>query len=462
MRRLRLKQGQYFIDNPSLTKEEKKGYKKHINSKSKKWLVFCLLFNFIILAVLKYTNFVISNANAVISATGGQPFSPINLLLPVGISFYTFQSMGYITDVYRGSEGEPNIFKFALFISFFPQIIQGPISRFNNLSKTLFIRQRFNFEAFQAGLARVLWGFFKKLVVADRLFKAVTVLSASPDEYKGVYVIMTMLFYAATLYSDFTGGIDITIGTARMLGIEINENFNRPFYAVSVADYWRRWHISMGTWFKDYLFYPVSSSKIMLKLSQSIKKVFGAGLSKRVQLYMPVIIVWSATGLWHGAQWYFVVWGLLNGAVMIISEEFRPLYAKFHKRFYFGQKFWYKAFQVCRTFFLTSLLGTFYVYADVRLTFKMCFSIIADFGFGRFLTQGLGNSGLRVSDYAVVICAILIMVAAGFLGYNKKVGFTKLGPGLRGALIAALFFIVIIFGVYGFGYDSQQFIYNQF
>ena len=462
MKRLRVKQEQYFSSMPSLTKEEKKDYKKYINKHLKKWLVFCLIFNFGMLAVLKYTNFIISNANTIISAAGGQPFSPINLLLPVGISFYTFQSMGYIIDVYRGSEDEPNLFKFALFVSFFPQIIQGPISRFGNLKKSLFTRHKFSPEEFQAGLARILWGFFKKLVVADRLITAVTALSASPENYNGVYVILTMFFYIATLYADFTGGIDITIGTARMLGIQIHENFNRPFYAVSMADYWRRWHISMGTWFKDYLFYPLSTSKTMIKHSKKIKEKTGEGFSRRVQFYTTMIILWFTTGLWHGAQWYFVVWGLMNGTVLIISEELRPVYAKFHRRFPYGQTLWYKSFQVCRTFCLMCLLASFHVYTNVRLTFRMYFSVIADFGFGKFITQGINDLGLHFSDYIIVISAILIMIAAGFFGYNKKVEFKNLRPVYRGTLIAALFFIVVIFGTYGFGYDSQQFIYNQF
>ena len=413
-------------------------------------------------AILKYANFIISNANVIVSAAGGQPISPIDLLLPVGISFYTFRSMGYIVDVYRGLEDEPDIFKFALFVSFFPQIIQGPISRFGNLKKTLFIRHGFNFKEFQAGLARILWGFFKKLVVADRLFAAVSALSASPDEYRGAYVILAMFFYAATLYSDFTGGIDITIGAARILGITVQENFNRPFYSVSIADYWRRWHITMGAWFRDYLFYPVSASKPLLKFTKKLKNIFGDGVGKRAQFYTPLIIVWFTTGLWHGAQWYFVVWGLVNGAVIIISEELRPLYAKFHKRFPVGQKLWYRAFLVCKTFCMMSLIGTFYVYADVKLTFKMAFSIITDFNLNDFITRGLGGLGLSFADYAAVVSAVSVMIIAGFFMYNKKVEFTNLRPGLRGALMAALFFIVLIFGVYGFGYDSREFIYNQF
>jgi D-alanyl-lipoteichoic acid acyltransferase DltB (MBOAT superfamily) len=452
----------YFTSNPELSPEDKKAYRARVNAKQKKIFIFCLMINLGILAVLKYANFAILNANAIISAAGGRQLPLVNFLLPLGISFYTFQSIGYLTDVYRGADDEPNIFKFALFVSFFPQLIQGPISRFEHLKQTLFTRRSFNIVDFQAGLLRILWGFFKKLLVADRLFAAVIALAASPDDYRGVYVILTMLFYMVTLYADFSGGIDITIGIARMLGIKLHENFNRPFYSPSVTEYWRRWHITLGAWFKDYLFYPVSSSKIMLMLFKKTKKKFGDGTAKRMQLYIPTLLIWFATGLWHGAQWYFIIWGLMHGTAIIISEELRPLGTKFHKRFAVDKLWWYKAFQIIRTFCFISAVSVLYAYADVKLTFKMYASLITDFGWSRFIERGLHGLGLAWADYLVIIAAVLIMIAAGVLVYDKKIELKNLCPAVRSILIAALFFAVIIFGAYGFGYDSQQFIYNQF
>ena len=460
--RIRDRQAQHLSDSPELSKEDKKAYKAAQKTKMRRWLIAAMLFNFAILAVVKYAGFAIQNTNALLELFGKQPFSMVNFILPMGISFYTFQTMGYIIDVYRGSESEPSLFKLGLFVSFFPQLIQGPISRFGDLNKTLFSAHRFDRENFLAGLMRIMLGFFKKLVVADRLLVAVRTLAGSPEEFFGAHALFVVLIYAVTLYCDFTGGIDITIGVAKILGIDIKENFNRPFYATSTADYWRRWHITMGTWFKDYLFYPISASNPMMKLYKSAKKRAGEGLAKRAAVYISTIILWFATGLWHGAQWNFIVWGLLNGVVIVISEELSPLYAKFHKRFPFGKTLGYRAFQVFRTFWLMSLIRTLDVYANVRLTFRMYASILTDFGWARVVSQGLDAFGIGLSECVAAGVAVIIMIAAGYMRHNKKIESSARWPMIRVALIAALAFAVLIFGVYGFGYDSNQFIYNQF
>jgi len=462
MSKLRTAQKAYFEQNPDLSKPDKKAYKAAANKKLKRWLIACLLFNFTILAVVKYANFAIANLNAVSAAFDAPLITPIDLLLPMGISFYIFQSMGYIIDVYRGGESESNLFRLGLFVSFFPQLIQGPISRFGDLKQTLFTPHKFDGNRFQTGLARMMWGFFKKLIVADRLFAAVAVLSRSPEEYAGIYVLWNALFYAITLYADFTGGIDITIGAAHMLGIDVKENFNRPFYAVNIADYWRRWHISMGTWFKDYVFYPVSASQPMLKLFKWSKKHLGDGFGKRVSVYVSTMILWFATGIWHGAEWHFIVWGLVNGIVIILSEECSPLYARFHARFPVGKTAWYRAFQIVRTFWLMSFIRIFDVYANVRTTFKMWLSVLTDFGWARFLADGFTSLGLAAADYAVIGISVLVMILVGYAQYNRKVLFLSMRPAVRGVLLAAMAMAVVVFGIYGFGYDSRQFIYNQF
>ena len=281
-----------------------------------------------ILAVLKYTNFAIANVNGIAALfTGRHSIARVNLVLPLGISFYTFQTMGYVIDVYRGkAEAEKNIFKMALFTSFFPQLIQGPISRFGELSQTLYAPHRFDFRTVWFGLERVLWGYFKKLVIADRIVVAVNAIVGQPDIYSGFYVFCGMLFYAAELYADFTGGIDITIGIAQMFGIQLAENFERPYFSKNIAEYWRRWHITMGTWFKDYLFYPLSASMPVLSMSTFCRKHFGAAAGRRIPVYFVTLVVWFATGIWHGASWNFVLWGVYFGIIIIIEKLFLGKY----------------------------------------------------------------------------------------------------------------------------------------
>ena len=215
-----------------------------------------MVLNIGMLAVVKYTNFVIHNINGILEVAGsGSRLSFWDIALPMGISFYVFQTMGYAIDVYQGKyRAEENFFKLARFVSFFPQLIQGPISRFDHLAKSLYEPHSFHGKTVAFGLQRILWGFFKKLVIADRLVVAVNTIIGDTASYRGIWVFVGMLFYALELYADFTGGIDITIGVAQTMGISVTENFIRPYFSKNIKEYWNRWHITMGSWFTDYIF----------------------------------------------------------------------------------------------------------------------------------------------------------------------------------------------------------------
>lgn len=450
-----------------LSREERKAYKAKMKSGQRKWMVLCLIFNFGILAVLKYGDFTITNINSILNLFNtSKQLSLIGFALPLGISFYTFQTMGYLIDVYREKYPcERNILKLALFISFFPQLIQGPISRFDDLKETLFSEHSFEYKNFSFGLQRILWGFFKKLVIADRLLIGVNTIVHNPEDFQGVYVLIGMFFYAITLYADFTGGIDIAIGTAEVLGIRMKENFERPFFSKSIAEYWRRWHISLGSWFKEYMFYPISISKSMLNLSKYCKKHIGDWLGRRISIYLASIIVWFTTGIWHGAAWNFIVWGLLNCLVILVSQECMPLYAKFHERFpTLSQKFWYRIFQIGRTFWLMSFLRTFDCYRDVTTTFKMYGTIVTKFNIGELFQGGMMQFGLSLSDYFVLILSVLLVLLVSLWGRSGSVR-EKLSARpilLRYATYFVIFLAILILGAYGVGYDSSQFIYSQF
>lgn len=435
----------------------KKEIKERMKARQRRWMILCLAVNLGILAVVKYSAFAISSIGTIFSISSPETDAFFRFALPLGISFYTFQSIGYLIDVYRGKPAERNPFRFALFVSFFPQMIQGPISRFDDLSQTLFGRHKFDAQVFSAGMRRVLWGFFKKLVVADRMLIAVRVLSADTDAYNGAFVLVHMLFYAITLYSDFSGGIDITIGIAQAMGIRVKENFDRPFYSKNIAEYWRRWHITMGTWFKDYLFYPLSVSRPMLQCSKLSRKKLGDGFGRRLPVYISTIIIWFATGIWHGASWNFIVWGLANGIVIILSQECAPLYGRFHKRFSIGHTRAYGAFQIFRTFWLMSFIRMFDVYRDVPLTFKMYGSIITDFGG----YSGFAGLGLTFADYVIAGLGCGIMILAGIV-MQREAGWLDKRPVRNGLACAVLLIATLVFGIYGVGYDANQFIYNQF
>lgn len=469
MQQIKERQDDYLaIHKKEMNREEKKAYKQKNKSNQRKWLIFCLLFNFGILAVVKYTNFVIANINYLIDKTGQEQALPfLNLVLPMGISFYTFQSMSYLIDVYRSKyKAEYNLGKFALFVSFFPQLVQGPISRFDDLSKTLFSEHAFDKKQISFGLQRILWGFFKKLVIADRILVGVNTIIRNPDQYQGVFVLVGMLFYAFELYADFTGGIDITIGVAQVLGVEVKENFIRPYFSKSIKEYWRRWHITMGTWFTDYIFYPISVSQPMLKLSRFSRKYLGEFIGKRLPVYLSSGVVWFTTGIWHGASWNFIVWGLMNYVVIMISQEFEPFYAQFHKKFQVEGKFWFRLFQVIRTVLLMSALRLFDCYRDVPLTFRMFGNMFTKF----YITAtelfhgSLLQLGLSIADYIVLAVSLLILTAVSLAQRNGSVRekIAKKPIVLRYTIWYGLFLIVLILGAYGVGYDASQFIYNQF
>ncbi len=464
--RIQSVQAGYLKENKgALDRKERKTYKAQMKKKQRQWMIPCMVFNFGVLAVLKYTDFAIGNLNGLLRAFHIAELPPLGFLLPLGISFYTFQTMGYLIDVYRGKYPcERNIGKLALFISFFPQLIQGPISRFDDLKETMFSEHPLDLRNVSFGLERILWGYFKKLVVADKLLVAVNAIVKNPGQYQGAYVLAGMFFYAITLYADFTGGIDVAIGVGQVLGIRIQENFIRPYFSKSIAEYWRRWHISLGAWFREYLFYPISVSKPLLDTSRRCKKRGQDWLSRRLSIYVSSVIVWFVTGIWHGAAWNFIVWGLLNCLVILISEECKPLYEKFHKRFSVKGTFWYRLFEVARTFWLMSFLRALDCYRDVGTTFRMVGTIFTKWNIGELFRGGLMQLGLSAADYGALAIAVLLLLAVSLTARTGSVR-EKLAArpvAFRYAACFAMFTAILIFGAYGAGYDASQFIYSQF
>lgn len=459
-------QSRYFKDNKeTLSKDEKKVYKATTKKKQWRLLLLALFINIGILAVLKYTNFAISNINNVTGLFGGEPLSFVNLVLPMGISFYTFQAVGYIIDVYRGTQkAQTNFFKFALFVSFFPQLVQGPISRFSDLGKTLYGPHDFDATVFFRGLQRVLWGYFKKLVIADRILVAVTAIIKDTEQYSGAFVFVGMIFYAIELYADFTGGIDITIGIAESMGITLKENFNRPFFSKNIKEYWNRWHITMGTWFTDYIFYPVSVCKPMLKISRFSRAHFGDFIGKRVPIYLSSFIVWFTTGIWHGASWNFIVWGLGNWVVIMVSQELEPFYRFFHSHVNVKNNRLWHLFQVGRTFLIMSALRTLDCYRDVPLTFRMFGTMFTKGNWGILFDGSLLNLGLSITDYVILFAGVIILISISLIQRKRPIRESTgtLSYPLRFLMYFGLFLVVLLFGAYGIGYDQSQFIYNQF
>lgn len=448
-----------------MEKNERKAFRAREKKKRFRILVAGLLLGFGMLAVLKYTAFVLGGVNSVLSAFEVGRVKIPSLLLPMGVSFYTFQSMGYLIDVYRKTDrAEANLFKLALFVSFFPQLIQGPISRFHSLKEQLFVQHRFDGLRFRAGLVRVAWGFFKKLVVADTAMAAVRELSGGFSQYTGVYVVLLILLYSAQIYGDFTGGIDITIGLSEMLGIRLAENFNRPFSSKSTKEYWNRWHITMGSWFTDYVFYPLSLCNPMQKLSKWSRAHLGNAMGKRLPVYTATVFTWFLTGLWHGAGLNFIVWGLLNCLVILVSQELQPLYDRFHKKcpVLSASRVW-AGWQMTRTFLLMGLIRSLDCYRNVGRTFRLWGSILTDWNWNELLSGGLTSFGLSWADWGVILVGVAVIFAVSLWKKETPLRETLAKrPILFCTCLSVLSVVILLFGAYGIGYDASQFIYNQF
>ena len=453
-------QDQYLAAHKKeMSREEKKEYKASVKSANRKWMIACLLFNFGMLAICKAA--LVAPFKAMMSGTG---LSFLSLGLPMGISFYMFQSMGYVVDVARGTcKAETNFFRLALFVSFFPQLVQGPISKFTQLAPTLYAPKRFDGKTVSFGLQRMLWGYFKKLVVADRIAVAIGTLKGA--EYTGVGFLLLSLFYAVQIYGDFTGGIDVTIGLAETMGIKLPENFIRPYFSKNIAEYWRRWHISLGVWMKDYIFYPISVSGPMRDLSKWGRAKLG-NFGKRLPVYAASIATWFVTGIWHGLNANFIVWGMLNCFFVVLSEECVPLYEKFHAKFPgLKEKKGYGIFEMLRMFWLMNLIRACDLFPNVGEYFRRVGSIFTTFNWHILWDGTMMKLGLTGLDYAVLGGSICVLFAVSLFqethGSFRK-ALSEKPAALRYTLIFAMFLVVILMGSYGIGYDASNFIYNQF
>jgi len=416
------------------------------------WVAGSLISNLSILCIFKYANFILVNIERVLITIGIEITEcRLDLLLPVGISFYTFQALSYTIDVYRGKiKAERNILKYSLFVSFFPQLVAGPIERSKNLLYQIQNCEEiklWNFERVRDGFLLMMWGLFQKLVIADRISLLVDTVINNYEKYGFVEISVAMILFAFQIYCDFGGYTNIARGTARIMGFELMKNFQQPYLATSIKEFWRRWHISLTSWFTDYVYIPLGGNR-----KGSIKK------------YVNILIVFGISGFWHGASWNFIVWGLLNCFVILVSQEFEPLYRRFRNKFSkLVSSYPYHCFEATRTFLLMGLIRSLDCYRNVGVTFWKWGTMFTRFNWDEVFGGGLTSLGLKAVDYVIIAVAIVIIFVVSKLGQKRDlrqalVGKTILSWSLAGVLLIC----ILLFGAYGMGYDASQFIYNQF
>jgi len=456
------------LKQDGLTRDEKKHIKARYKRNRQYLVALNLLVNLGLLFFIKYFNFLSSNFSRLLSfaKVDSTPLL-LELVLPLGISFYTFQTIGYIVDVYRGKyAAEKNIFKFALFVSFFPQIIQGPIGRFDKLSPQFFENNEFDYKRICYGLQLFLWGLFKKLVIADRINIAVNQVYDNWKTSNGVSFIIATALYSIQIYADFSGCMDMAGGVAETFGVQLDKNFDHPYFSKTMPEFWRRWHMTLGTWFKDYLFYPVSTSKFSQKLNKKSRKWFGNNAGRLIAGCFPIFMVWLSTGIWHGAELKYIVWGLFHGILIMSSLIFTPVNNAISDKLHIPrEKLPFRIFQMIRTFILCCIGRVFFRSPSVSVSFTILKRVITDVDFSAFMKRlTYLNMGLDEKDWCVAAVSILLLWAVSLLQEKYKVRdlIAKRFIVVRWIIFYAAIFTVIVFGIYGPGYDASTFIYNQF
>lgn len=444
-------------------KEDKK-YADTIKRKKRLVVLVTALLNFGILFFLKYWNPVADMINNVLQL---EKISRLELILPLGLSFYIFQSIGYVIDVYRNKyEPEKNIFKYALFTSFFPQMVQGPISRFDSLGSELFGVHKFSWDNLKDGIQLLMLGYFKKLVIADRAAVVVNAVMSNYTEQSGSVLLVAMILYCIQLYCDFSGGIDVTRAVAKMFGITLVDNFKRPIFSTSLTDFWRRWHISLGSWMKDYLFFPMSMSKSFVKFGKFVRKHIPGKAGKILPVSMVTFIVYFVIGIWHGASLKYIAFGLWNGVLITTALLLEPLFIKLKQKLHITDKnkIFY-IFRVVRTSIIV-LIGRYITRAPRLLAvFDMAKITFTNFNISKLFEGAMMNFGITVADYAVIIIGtivMLIMEAIDEYGVGTKKLVEKQKPIIQWILLMVSILTITIFGICRGNYIASEFIYKQF
>ncbi|MCE5257640.1 MAG: MBOAT family protein [Chloroflexi bacterium] len=451
-----------------LPREDRKVLKIAAERRKKRVLTLVLLLNFGLLAFVKYFNFIGDNINALLADLGAGAAAPqLGLLLPLGISFYTFQSMGYIIDVYRGKyEPERNPAKLALFISFFPQMVQGPIGRYDALAPQLAAPHSFDYERAKQGIQLIIWGYFKKLVIADRAAIFVDQVITYYTAYTGLYIPIAIILYAVQIYTDFSGGIDIATGAAQILGIDLAANFRRPYFAQTIAEYWRRWHITLGAWMRDYLYYPLALSKGLARIGKWLRKKVNNRFGVLFPALMAEAVVFLVIGIWHGPAWKYIAYGIYYGLLIVLGMLLQPLSEKATAALHIKTDcFSWRLWRVLRTFALTCF-GRYLTRApNLGDSYQMMKLTVTEFNPGILLDGSLYTLGLDAKNIRLLFAAILVLLVVSILqekGYHIREKLQEQNLVFQWAIMLAGIFAVLIFGTYGSGYDATKFIYELF
>lgn len=449
-------------------KEERKALKKVFLHQSRLVLLFAAVIHIGVLLVIKYSPFFTTNVNNLFTLLN----VPLQLdipsyIMPIGISFFTLQAISYLFDVYRGLiKADDNIFRLALFMSFFPQIVEGPICRYSQTADQLWNVKQIEFENLKLGAQRILFGLMKKLVIADRLNPLIKEVFSNYSNYQGGIIAIAAVCYTIQLYMDFSGTMDAVMGIAQIFGVTMPENFQRPFFSKSISEFWQRWHITLGTWFKDYIFYPVTMSKPMKNLTSSARKKLGNHFGPLLAGSVALFCVWFCNGLWHGSAWNYIFFGMYHFALILAGNIISPAVTATNKKLHINADcFAYRTMQMVRTTILVIIGELFFRAEGLKDGLAMFGKMVTDFSFSTLDSTLMDKLKIDVQDIIIVAVALAIIFVISVLnekGINIRLSLKKKNIVIRWGLLYALIMFIVIFGAYGKGYVPVDPIYANF
>ena len=453
----------------ALAGEEKKEKKGWYKKRMLRVAVMGVLLQFAVLITLKYTPFFGGNLNMLLAKLGVSfQFVLPKFVLPLGISFYTMQAASYLLDIYHGKlKADENLGRVALYMSFFPQIMEGSICRYNDTARQLWAGNRITYENLTFGAQRILYGVMKEVVVVWRLNMLVEEVFSNYARYDGGVIAIASVCFTIQLYMDFSGTMDIVIGVGEIFGICMPENFRQPFFARSISDFWARWHISLGTWFRDYIFYPVSMARPMKKLTLSARKKIGNHFGPLIAGSAALFLVWSCNGLWHGAAWSYLFFGMYHFGLILLGNLFEPAAQRIADTLGVDrqQGKGYRVFAILGTVFLVNIGELFFRAPGLRAGLTMFGKMLTDFTItsvadGKVFTLGTGRPDFLMAGIVVVIVFTVSVLKERGVRVRRAVSQWPLAP--RWALWLGLIMFVIIFGAYGAGYEPIDPMYANF
>ncbi|MBQ4156365.1 MAG: MBOAT family protein, partial [Clostridia bacterium] len=417
------------------------------------------------LIITKYSGFLVDILNSVTGIFGFSVMSADSVgglvTNVLGCSYFTLSIVAYLTDVYREKiKAEKNPLKFYVFVSFFPHIKQGPIERYDYLAPQLFPGNKFDFGNIKQGAMMILFGVFKQLVITNRMSTVSTYIFKNYETLSGLSILFGTIVFSVQIYTDWTAYCDIVGGAAKMMGINITKNFQNPYFSKTMPEFWRRWHISMGKFFKDYVLYPISASNFCLKLNKNSRKIFGNTAGRIISSALPILVVWFLTGFWHGASYNFMLWGLFQGVVIMLSVIFSPMLQKMNEKLNFKtETAGWSLFRMVRTFLICCMGRIFFRTSTPAAAFGMFKRLTV-------LTGGfpIMSFGLDKKDWLVAIVAILFLLAVDICQEKFDV-FKKLDEQpiiFKWIILYIVIFSIVIFGVYGGEATHVNFIYENF